>query len=62
MNINKTKYLCITGSETNIKLENREEITACSVYKYLGVRISNNGTDIEKIKHRIGQGKRAIED
>lgn len=36
INISKIKYLCI-GPETNMKLENKEEITACSVYKYLGV-------------------------
>lgn len=37
INISKIKYLCIGGLETNMKLENKEEITACSVHKYLGV-------------------------
>lgn len=60
MNINKTKYLCIGGHETNLKLENNEEITAYNKYKYLGVELTNDGKDTEEIKQRVSQGRRTI--
>ena len=37
MNLNKTKYLCIGETHSNLKLDKDSEIESCQEYKYLGV-------------------------
>ena len=61
INLEKTKYLCVGGTETNFQLENNEEIENCQAYKYLGVQIKQDGRDTDEIKERVGMGRRAME-
>ena len=42
MNLNKTKYLSIGGTENNLKLDEDNEIEFCQEYKYLGVVHARN--------------------
>jgi len=37
MNLNKTKYLCIGETHSNLKLDKESETEFCQEYKYLGV-------------------------
>ena len=37
MNLNKTKYLCIGETHSNLKLDKDSEIEFCQECKYLGV-------------------------
>ena len=41
MNLNKTKYLCIGETHSNLKLDKDSEIESCQEYKYLGVIFDN---------------------
>lgn len=59
-NIDKTKYLCVGTTPSNLYLGNAEEIHSCEEYKYLGVLFDSTGIDNREIEHRITQGKRAI--
>ena len=45
--------------QPNIVLEDEREIECCSDYKYLGLRITNDGTLDEVIKERNTQGRQA---
>jgi hypothetical protein len=44
MNLNKTKYLYIGGTQNNMKLDKENEIEFCREY-YLGVIFDTSGTD-----------------
>ena len=39
MNLNKTKYLCIGETQSNLKLDKDSEIEFCQEYKYLGQKL-----------------------
>jgi hypothetical protein len=60
MNLNKTKYLCIAGTEKNLKLHEDNEIEFCQEYKYLGVIFDTSGTDDKEIKPRVIQARKYI--
>jgi len=49
MNLNKTKYLCIGETHSNLKLNKDSEIEFCQEYKYLGVIFDTSGTDDKEI-------------
>ena len=53
MNLNKTKYLCIGETDSNLKLDEDSEIQFCQEYKYLGVIFDTSGTDDKEIKSRV---------
>ena len=57
MNLNKTKYLCIGQTNSNLKLDKDSEIESCQEYKYLGVIFYNSGTDDKDIRSRVIQSK-----
>jgi hypothetical protein len=50
MNLNKTKYLCIGETHSNLKLDKNSEIESCQEYKYLGVSFDTSGTDDKEIR------------
>ena len=52
--------MCIGGDNQNIVLEDGREIECCSDYKYLVLRITNDGKLDEAIKERNTQGRQAI--
>ena len=60
VNIGKTEKMCIEGDNQNIVLEDEREIKCCSDYKYIGLRITNDGTLDEAIKKRNTQRRQAI--
>lgn len=61
LNTHKTKYLPIGSTQqTNIKLENNEEVEVCTEYSYLGVIFDSSGSDTNEIRKRITQAKKAI--
>ena len=53
MNWNKTKYLCIGGTENSLKLDEDNEIEFCQECKYLGVIFYTSGTDNKEIRSRV---------
>jgi hypothetical protein len=55
MNLNKTKYLYIGQSHSNLKLDKGSEIASCHEYKYLGVIFDTSGTDDKEISSRVIQ-------
>ena len=58
INLEKTKYLCVGGTETNLQLENNEKIENFQAYKYLGVQIKWDGRDTDEIKETVCMGRR----
>lgn len=60
VNISKTEYMCIGGTQQNLLLEDGQIIRSCENYKYLGMHISNSGTLDYAIKERNTQGRKAI--
>ena len=48
MNLNKTKYLYIGETHSNLKLDKDNEIEFCQEYKYLGVVFDISGTETKK--------------
>jgi len=60
MNLNKTKYLCIGQTHSNLKLDKSSEIESCQEYKYLGVIFDTSGTDDKEISSRIIQARKCI--
>ena len=59
-NLNKTKYLCIGGTENNLKLDEDNETEFCKAYKYLGVIFYTSGTDDKEIRSRVIQARKCI--
>jgi hypothetical protein len=49
MNLNKTKYLCIGQTHSNLKLDKDSKIESCQEYKYLGVIFDTSGIDDKEI-------------
>lgn len=64
VNIQKTQYLCIGGgrqsSDPDLTLSSSQSIKQCKAYKYLGLRISEDGVLDESIRERNTLGRRAI--
>jgi len=60
MNLNKTKYLCIGETYSNLKLDKDGEIEFCQEYKYLGVIFYTSGTDDEEIRSRVIQARKCV--
>lgn len=60
VNVTKTECMCIGGTPQNIALEDGGEIKHCEEYKYLGLKITRNGTLDTAIKDRNTQGRKAI--
>lgn len=60
VNLTKTKYMCIGGTQQDLMLEDGRTLKSCSKYKYLGLNITNDGTLDEAIKERNVQGRKAI--
>jgi len=60
MNLNKTKYLCIGESHSNLKLDKDSEIQFCQEYKYLGVIFDTSGTDDKEIRPRVIKARKCI--
>jgi len=58
MNMNKTKYLCIGETHSNLKLDKDSEIEFCQEYKYLGVIFYTSGTDDKEIRSRVIQARK----
>ena len=58
MNSNKTKYLCIGETHSNLKLDKDSEIEFCQEYEYLGVIFDTNGTDDKEIRSRVIQERK----
>ncbi|XP_072392475.1 uncharacterized protein [Diabrotica undecimpunctata] len=48
----KTEHMCIGGEQQNL--------IHCKMYRYLGIRIFNDGNLVEEIKHRDHQRRRVI--
>jgi len=60
MNLNKTKYLFIGETNSNLKLDKNSEIESCQEYKYLGVIFDTSGTDDKEIRSRVIQARKCI--
>lgn len=60
VNLDKTEYMCIGGEHRDLIIENGQRIKQCKEYKYLGIKISQNGTLDEAIRERNMQGRKAI--
>ena len=60
MNLNKTKYLWIGGTQNNLKLDKKNEIEFRQEYKYLGVIFDTSGTDDKEIRSRVIQGRKCV--
>ena len=60
MNLNKTKYLCIGETHSNLKLDKDSEIEFCQEYKYPGVILDTSGTDDKEIRSRVTQARKCI--
>jgi hypothetical protein len=58
--LNKTKYLCIGETHSNLKLDKNSDIESCQEYKYLGVIFDTRGTDDKEIRSRVIQAKKCI--
>ena len=51
--LNKTKYLCIGETHSNLKLDKNSEIESCQEYKHPGVIFDTSGRDDKEIRSRI---------
>jgi len=58
--LNKTKYLFIGETHSNLKLDKNSEIESCQEYKYLGVIFDTSGTDDKEIRSRVIQARKCI--
>lgn len=58
VNIEKTRYLWIGNENTKLDFENRQKISSCQEYVYLGVIFNDIDTDEKKIKNRIIKTKK----
>ncbi|XP_030762136.1 uncharacterized protein LOC115886948 [Sitophilus oryzae] len=57
INITKTECMIVGGPQEYIVLEDGSVIKNCDKYKYLGLKITNDGKLDEGIKDRIMQGR-----
>ena len=53
MNLNKTKYLCIGQTHSNLKLGKDSVTESCQEYKCLGVIFDTSGTEDKEIRSRV---------
>lgn len=60
INIKKTEYMCIGGTQQDLTLGNGEIIKHCDAYKYLGMTITQEGNVDRAIEERNNQGRKAI--
>lgn len=60
VSVKKTEKLTIGGDQQDIELEDGQCIKSCEHYKYLGVRVSQDGKMDQAIKDRNLQGRKAI--
>ena len=60
MNLNKTKYLCIGETHSNLKLDKDNEIELCQEYKHLGVIFDTSGTHDKEIRSTVIQARKCI--
>jgi len=60
MNLNKTKYLYIGETQSNLKLDKDSETEFCQEHKYLGVIFDTSGTDDKEIRSRVIQARKYI--
>jgi len=60
MNLNKTKYLCMGGTQNNLKLDKDNEIEFCQEYNYLGVIFDTSGTHDKEIRSRVMQARKCV--
>jgi hypothetical protein len=60
MNLNKTKYLCIGETHSNLKLDKNSENESCQEYKYLGVIFDISGTGDKEIRSREIEARKCI--
>ena len=60
MNLNKTKYLCVGETHSNLKLDKDSEIESCQEYKYLEVIFHTIGTGDKEIRSRVIQARKCI--
>jgi len=60
VNVDKTEYMYIGGEQKDLVLNNGQQIKHCQEYKYLGMKITQNGTLDGTIRDRNLQGRKAI--
>jgi hypothetical protein len=48
VNLNKTTYLCVGETHSNLKLDKDSKIESCQEYKYTGVIFHTSGTETKK--------------
>ncbi|XP_044760889.1 uncharacterized protein LOC123318344 [Coccinella septempunctata] len=60
VNVKKTESMCIGGTPQNITLEDGTQISHCTEYRYLGMKLTHDGTLDAAIKDRNVQGRKAI--
>jgi hypothetical protein len=53
MNLNKTKYLYIGETHSNLNLDKNSEIEFCQEYKYRGVIFDTSETDDKETRSRV---------
>ncbi|XP_030757464.1 uncharacterized protein LOC115883269 [Sitophilus oryzae] len=60
VNLDKTDICASADSKKNLPLKNGQSINGCINYKYLGAKISRDGTLDKAIRDRNAQGRKAI--
>ena len=60
MNIAKTKYMPLGTDTLYLEVDNRDIITGCIEYKYLGSIYTKDGRDTKNIRHRVIQARNII--
>lgn len=60
VNVGKTECMSIGTTAQHIDLEDGKKIKHCEEYKYLGMKITQNGTLDATIKERNIQGRKSI--
>lgn len=60
VNMEKTEYMSIGGDQHSLRVEENQEIKLCEDYKYLGVKITQDGKLDAAIKERNIQGRKGI--
>jgi hypothetical protein len=58
INLNKTKYLRIGKTHSNLKFDKNSEIESSQEYKYLGVIFDTSGTDDKEIRSGVIQARK----
>jgi len=60
LNLNKTTYLCIGQTHSNLKLDKDSEMEPCQEYEYPRVIFDTSGTDDKEIRSRAIQARKCI--